>query len=610
MANTFYIRINGSDVSYVPGSVRVSRSTSAPMELDFTLKRLYSVALPAVGSSIQLFLKDDTLYFNGTLESLDGVRQMDQTSPVLEIPVKCLGKDSRMYNRFTYNEATGMCAQYRSYSGIVNTDGNSVTWVSGDKFSQDFFRIHLGRSIAINDVDYNISSIDSPDHITLTTSAGAQSSVGYEFRVWSGRAIKELLDVYCEGEGFTYDSSSIEDGVKLGDIAFDPPVMVAEGISQIVKYNEGYAFSCRPDAKCFFGPWTLRPAPKDFADDTDAYKRNIETSYTREDVRNVEISGLDSATVALVTKSITGDGATRSWFLDSRLGEFKAARLNGVPLERIGDAQSTGQDYYYRVRDSAFWQDAAVPALTVGDTLEIDYIPLDAYLQVYKDTTNINSRKAIEGSGSGRYEQYVERTNFLNAADAQLDATASVNRLKSNMVHCKLDTKDTGYDVGQVLNVKIADNSIDEQLFIDEITAADSASAGLGFLYYTLTLVSVSRRITSTDILRSLFNGSTGNPGSSGMASGGGGVTPGISNLTSSFTLSQPTTVLTPPSDPIDGQILIVFIRQDATGGREITWNSVFESSTPVDINTEADSVTIFTFVGSNGFWWNIGIKA
>ena len=64
----------------------------------------------------------------------------------------------------------------RTTSGVVNTSGTAVTWVSGDMFSST--DLAAGK-ITINGVVYTISTVNSAVSITLTATAGVQTGKAY-----------------------------------------------------------------------------------------------------------------------------------------------------------------------------------------------------------------------------------------------------------------------------------------------------------------------------------------------------------------------------------------------------------------------------------------------
>lgn len=54
------------------------------------------------------------------------------------------------------------------------------------------------------------------------------------------------------------------------------------------------------------------------------------------------------------------------------------------------------------------------------------------------------------------------------------------------------------------------------------------------------------------------------------------------------------------PSNPTDGQIIDIRVKQDGTGSRTLTWNSVFKFSTSIPsptLTTTANKTDYFRFV-------------
>ena len=83
-----------------------------------------------------------------------------------------------------YLEASGenvffsqQCGNPVTATGTITTNGTTVTWVSGTPFNTSTtVNSWVGAPIAINSVKYTVQSVNSPTSLTLTTSAGSQSS--------------------------------------------------------------------------------------------------------------------------------------------------------------------------------------------------------------------------------------------------------------------------------------------------------------------------------------------------------------------------------------------------------------------------------------------------
>ncbi len=79
-------------------------------------------------------------------------------------------------------------------------------------------------------------------------------------------------------------------------------------------------------------------------------------------------------------------------------------------------------------------------------------------------------------------------------------------------------------------------------------------------------------------------------------AGGGGGGGSAVASI-ERFTLSAPATVITPITVATVGAILFVFLTQDATGGRQITWATTVKWAT-INIDVTALTVSMFQFIG------------
>lgn len=87
----------------------------------------------------------------------------------------------------------------------------------------------------------------------------------------------------------------------------------------------------------------------------------------------------------------------------------------------------------------------------------------------------------------------------------------------------------------------------------------------------------------------------------SAIGSGGGG-TGGLS-YTFNITLTAASTLITSPVVPADGDRGFLRLAQDATGGRLITWDSIFVGVSPEMNDLTALSAGHFLFWGLGGKW-------
>lgn len=95
-------------------------------------------------------------------------------------------------------EAAGHCLVSHSWShyysapgtGVCNTDGVTVTRVSGTAFNTSGYQAGVHR-LCINGVAYAIQSINSADSITLATSAGTQSGVRWDLGMSEAMSLRE-----------------------------------------------------------------------------------------------------------------------------------------------------------------------------------------------------------------------------------------------------------------------------------------------------------------------------------------------------------------------------------------------------------------------------------
>jgi uncharacterized membrane protein YgcG len=627
-----YCKINGAAFNYSEAyPVNIRFSTSAPVQCDFYACMNYTDTWPIDGQQVEWFRRDNTKVFSGVISLIEPVEMWEGGNKVY-IHITCVGRDDRLYRRTTWNRNTFVTAQYKSYAGIVDTTSAShsvVTWVSvvvaGIETSNRFGPELAGKTIQVNGGSAVVLTVDSPEQMTLLTNVGAHSSVPYNFIIYSGDVVKDLLDDsayptgmlgggFAEFEGFTWTGTSIQAGAAISNkgLLFDPPVTIHDAIQTLLDANPDFYFSVDVNQVAYFATRTLVAAPGNITPTSGVQKRNIRPGVTSEDVRNCEISITTFDAIDPISDTFVGDSSTRSWFTTKPMHEVTEVTLNGVPVKSTEGSGTSVADFYYTTNGQQFWQDHSAPVLTALDTVVISYKPLFADLIEYEDSAARAARAAIEGTGFGRYEQVIDRTNYGGKTDALAAATASVNRLKDNYYQLLIDTFEVDYQIGQSFTITEPNLQLSGlSVFIDEVSMTDQATKGTPYDWeYTLKCISVSRRITDAQVLRDAFSKSGGGGGSGGgsISGGGGGSTTTATAYLTDTTLVADATI-SQPASPVDGNAWMVIVRQNATGGWSVTWGTGIHLAPTIDstINSRPLTMCVITFVASSGKWYVAG---
>ena len=134
-------------------------------------------------------------------------------------------------------------------SGVVSTSGTGVTYVSGTHFIAGV--AWVGSTISINSVNYKVSSVASTTSLTLTTSAGTQSSVAY-----SDTAICST----AAGQVCTVNWSATTTGgatATFSDLTHTAVSTISGGLATITVNIGGTGGTCSiTPANSHTGPWT------------------------------------------------------------------------------------------------------------------------------------------------------------------------------------------------------------------------------------------------------------------------------------------------------------------------------------------------------------------
>ena len=138
---------------------------------------------------------------------------------------------------------------------------------------------------------------------------------------------------------------------------------------------------------------------------------------------------------------------------------------------------------------------------------------------------------------------------------------------------------------------------------INDVSARQDRVVG-GLLRYTVKAISTTRLGGALDTFRSFLGG--GSAGGGTAVGGAGGGSGSASIYSEVVTLSASSTVVSSTATPMSGTALFLTIRQDATGGRQITWSAQFDPLTPVDIPMGPSESKSFWFAGNSSNLWEL----
>lgn len=276
------------------------------------------------------------------------------------------------------------------------------------------------------------------------------------------------------------------------------------------------------------------------------------------------------------------------------------------------DGQDIDKDFYWDPGLTTIRQDASQPMLGVTARLAVGYWPLGSNLVNYEDTGSIAATVIAEGGGSGRYTKVMDR---LDTGEGQIQAlnygVAVVNEHKEVGIDIRYTTSllvepsAIGLTPGQLQSVDLTDFDVDEGFLIDEVTITDKET----YFEYTVHALNHTYYADWLDYYRAWVGGGaanislTGGAAGGGLGGGGGEVPPG-GVLKVEMTLTAPSTEVVCPYDPAEGVFLVVYLTQDATGGREATWPAAF--NIPVtNLDPDPDTTSAFAFIArADHKWW------
>lgn len=294
----------------------------------------------------------------------------------------------------------------------------------------------------------------------------------------------------------------------------------------------------------------------------------------------------------LASLNIIGDGVRSVWDIGAPVKSILSITRGGVK-QTVGNLGDAGSQYYLQPLSPYLYQDGAEPVLGSGEVLTVQYFVVGAnYLQA-EDVGEQGSR--------GLFEKTV-KTEIVSYGDANTAAAAELANAKALGLVLEYGTKTPGLRPGQrqMVTWPSAGITTATAFVLDQV---DADWEEQGDFRYTVQANAGARIPGTVEVFRSL-GGTTASGAVGGSATS---ATAAVELIHSQeITLVDPSTVVGAAVAPSVGHALYVFLTQDGTGGREITWGADFASSTPTQVNGDALSVTRCHFIALSDSKWHI----
>jgi hypothetical protein len=315
---------------------------------------------------------------------------------------------------------------------------------------------------------------------------------------WDSDIIRDINENFFDGEGINCSSTGyVMDGVRISELNFNY-VPGNEAINTICDIS-GYNWYIDVDKKLHYFPRTENPAPFNINSTSNNW-RSLTVRRSRDKYRNKQYI-LGSYGALPFNESFAGDGYTKTWTVTYPVYDTPTITINGyVATVGVLNVSASTFGYYWSKESRAITANSTNSALASTDNIKIAYHGLYPVVAVADDGTEINTRKAIEG-GSGIYEEVVtSNKSYINAA-AVTYGEGILSKYGKELEEVRFETDVDGLQSGQLIEIQIPNNDLNDYYYITQVTAKD---VNLATMRYKVTAVSGTDREGWIAFFRSL----------------------------------------------------------------------------------------------------------
>lgn len=603
------VHVNGSDQSSraLLGSLRINWSLGSRATASITF-RDDGAWKPTIGHSFEVKI-GSTVIMGGVIDEWSQYDPTLTTTWIYYFEVLVVGWEIRLDKRVVNAQSYGRePVRANAISDVLTFEDTnpfsanapvqirtSGTLPSGLSSSTTYYVVN-GTSTTCQ---LSASSGGSPINFT-------SDGTGDHWLIWcAGAAVKKLADFWGAFEDFS--PGTIRPGAGVETLAFEWP-KISEVIDALARLS-GYVWYISGDRKLNFVPRTEFSAPFNVASPfgQNVLAEGLKVRHTNEEYGNSIHLRINENAFGSVLTTFTGDGSKRKFRLATIIKTVSSiSRSSAAGVEQtIGIlGVDSGKDWYYEEGGHWIYQDAGGTVPGAGESIFVSHKDYGFDARTADDTGEQSARAAVETGTSGVYDLVLSDDNILNTSAADTLAASLLSRYKQVPVELTFNSRTDGLLPGQVITVDLPLYSIfAESYLINDVSARQDRIVG-GLLRYTVKAISTTRLGGALDTFRSFLGG--GSAGGGTAVGGAGGGSGSASIYSEVVTLSASSTVVSSTATPMSGTALFLTIRQDATGGRQVTWSAQFDPLTPVDIPMGPNESKSFWFAGNSSNLWEL----
>jgi hypothetical protein len=479
-----------------PNTINLYDNLDARTTLTFQMRVPTTASKPIVGQPVYL-LSGTSYVFGGSLDSYS-----ETTFPFtsyLQLNCNCVDFTQMLGKRLVYKSYTSSGLGEFILVATTDTragDGASKVWNLTYPVSTtptvlvNGFTASVG-TYGISSSTYGYYYTPSSNHLIGNSSNTAPASSDTLTITYSGinglsaydsDIIADINTNFFNGEGIDC-ATYVSTGIRIPEVNFNY-LPGNEAINLICKLT-GRSWYIDPMKQLHYFSRTGNPAPFSITSTSNNW-RSLSIKHSRDKYRNKEFV-LGSYGIIPTTEQFKGDGYTKTWTVTYPLYDTPTISVDGFPATvGILGVSASSFGYYWSKESNQITGNSTNAALASTDYIRISYNGLYPVVAVAIDGDEVATRAAIE-SNSGIYEDMDTDNKTYNALSAISYGNSLISKYGEQLNTISFETDIDGLASGQLIQVNVTANGINDYYYITSVTANDVQKT---VMRYNVTAVS------------------------------------------------------------------------------------------------------------------------